>query len=74
MMTVSDIAQLLQVDRKQAGKNVLLVFIAPPRLLQDPTVQPLQLTAQPAPQEQQPSFLGSMATALSTGACARDLV
>ena len=43
----------MQIDRKQAGKNVLLHFIAPARLLQ--MAQPPQVTAQPAAQH--PSFL-----------------
>ena len=41
----------MQIDRKQAGKNVLLHFIAPARLLQGVLAQPLQLTAQPAAQQ-----------------------
>jgi hypothetical protein len=56
----------VQIDRKQAGKNVLLHFIAPTHMLQGYTVQPIQLMAQPAARHS--SFLGAMAIALSSSA------
>ena len=56
----------MQIDRKQAGKNVLLHFIAPARLLQSVQAHPLQLTAQPAAQHA--SFATATATVLSSSA------
>lgn len=56
----------MQIDRKQAGKNVLLHFIAPARLLQSVQAQPLPLTAQPAAQHA--SIATATATVLSSSA------
>jgi hypothetical protein len=61
----------MQIDRKQAGKNVLLHFIAPARLLQSVLAQPLQLTAQPAAQHA--SVAAATAHELSTSAHPADI-